>query len=42
VHVVDLDGSFSGARVNVEAVQAIVAAGLKVELGGGLRDEATV
>ena len=42
VHVVDLDGSFSGERVNVEAVQAIVAAGLKVELGGGLRDEATV
>jgi len=42
VHVVDLDGSFSGARVNTEAVQAIVAAGLKVELGGGLRDEGTV
>lgn len=42
VHVVDLDGSFSGARVNVEAVQAIVAAGLKVELGGGIRDEAAV
>lgn len=42
VHVVDLDGSFSGSRGNIEAVQAIVAAGLKVELGGGLRDAATV
>lgn len=42
VHVVDLDGSFSGERRNIEAVQAIVAAGLKVELGGGLRDEAAV
>jgi phosphoribosylformimino-5-aminoimidazole carboxamide ribotide isomerase len=42
VHVVDLDGAFSGERANVEAVAAIVASGLKIQLGGGLRDEQTV
>lgn len=42
VHVVDLDGAFSGERANAEAVKAIVASGLKIQLGGGLRDEETV
>jgi phosphoribosylformimino-5-aminoimidazole carboxamide ribotide isomerase len=42
VHVVDLDGAFKGEPANAAAVRAIVAAGLRVELGGGLRDAATV
>jgi phosphoribosylformimino-5-aminoimidazole carboxamide ribotide isomerase len=42
VHVVDLDGAFQGERANAAAVRAIVGAGMKVELGGGLRDAATV
>jgi phosphoribosylformimino-5-aminoimidazole carboxamide ribotide isomerase len=37
VHVVDLDGAFSGSATNREAVRAIVASGLRVQLGGGLR-----
>jgi phosphoribosylformimino-5-aminoimidazole carboxamide ribotide isomerase len=42
VHVVDLDGAFKGEPANTAAVRAIVGSGLKVELGGGLRDAATV
>lgn len=42
VHVVDLDGAFRGVPANGDAVQGIVAAGMNVQLGGGLRDEATV
>jgi phosphoribosylformimino-5-aminoimidazole carboxamide ribotide isomerase len=42
VHVVDLDGAFAGEPVNLAAVQAIVALGLKVQLGGGLRTRAAV
>jgi phosphoribosylformimino-5-aminoimidazole carboxamide ribotide isomerase len=38
IHVVDLDGAFGGEPRNRGAVEAIVAAGLKVELGGGMRD----
>ena len=42
VHVVDLDGAFTGVPQNLAAVQAIVALGLKVQLGGGLRTRAAV
>ena len=42
VHVVDLDGAFAGEPQNFAAVRAIVAAGMKVELGGGLRTRAAV
>lgn len=39
IHVVDLDGAFSGKRENREAVARIVAAaGVPVQLGGGVRD----
>lgn len=37
VHVVDLDGAFTGEQANAEAVEAILESGLKVELGGGIR-----
>lgn len=37
VHVVDLDGAFTGEQSNRAAVEAILAEGLRVELGGGLR-----
>lgn len=42
VHVVDLDGAFSGEPVNTEVVSRIVALGMKVQLGGGLRNHASV
>ncbi len=42
VHVVDLDGAFAGESKNLNAVRAITALGLNVELGGGLRDRIAV
>ncbi len=42
VHVVDLDGAFAGEPQNLAVVQKIVALGLKVQLGGGLRTRAAV
>lgn len=42
VHVVDLDGAFAGEPRNLEKVAAIVALGLKVQLGGGLRTRDSV
>jgi len=42
VHVVDLDGAFAGEPKNLAAVQAIVAVGMKVQLGGGLRTRVAV
>jgi len=37
VHVVDLDGAFTGRQANGPAVEDILESGLKVELGGGIR-----
>jgi phosphoribosylformimino-5-aminoimidazole carboxamide ribotide isomerase len=42
VHMVDLDGAFAGESRNLPAVQAVVALGLKVQLGGGLRTREAV
>lgn len=43
IHVVDLDGAFAGKPRNAAAVEAIVkAVPVKVQLGGGIRDEATL
>jgi phosphoribosylformimino-5-aminoimidazole carboxamide ribotide isomerase len=42
VHVVDLDGAFTGEPRNLAPVAGIVAQGLKVQLGGGLRTRAAV
>ena len=43
LHVVDLDGAASGKPRNIAVVEAIVKqVGLPVQLGGGIRDEATV
>ncbi|MEO1264649.1 MAG: 1-(5-phosphoribosyl)-5-[(5-phosphoribosylamino)methylideneamino]imidazole-4-carboxamide isomerase [Pseudomonadota bacterium] len=43
IHVVDLDGAFAGAPRNAEAVQAIRGAvDLPIQLGGGIRDLATI
>jgi len=42
VHVVDLDGAFAGEPANLDKVAAIVAVGMKVQLGGGLRTRAAV
>lgn len=41
IHVVDLDGAFSGRAENRRALAAILATGVEVELGGGVRDLAT-
>ena len=43
LHVVDLDGAFTGDSKNLHAVEQIVrSSGLQVQLGGGMRDEATI
>ncbi len=42
VHVVDLDGAFAGEPRNLEVVRRIADLGLKVQLGGGLRNRVTV
>jgi phosphoribosylformimino-5-aminoimidazole carboxamide ribotide isomerase len=43
LHVVDLNGAFAGRPVNAAAVEAILAAvTIPVQLGGGIRDLATV
>ena len=38
IHVVDLNGAFQGKSINSTSVEAILKAGLPVELGGGIRD----
>lgn len=42
VHVVDLDGAFSGESKNLSVVRAIAAVGLKVQLGGGMRSRLAI
>jgi phosphoribosylformimino-5-aminoimidazole carboxamide ribotide isomerase len=43
LHLVDLDGAKAGKPVNTEAVRAIVKAiGVPCQLGGGVRDDASV
>jgi phosphoribosylformimino-5-aminoimidazole carboxamide ribotide isomerase len=43
LHVVDLDGAFAGTPVNAQAVKRILSVtGMKVQLGGGVRDMRTV
>jgi phosphoribosylformimino-5-aminoimidazole carboxamide ribotide isomerase len=43
LHVVDLDGAFAGRSMNAAAVGAILAAaGVPVQLGGGIRDRAAI
>ncbi|MDQ6964272.1 MAG: 1-(5-phosphoribosyl)-5-[(5-phosphoribosylamino)methylideneamino]imidazole-4-carboxamide isomerase [Mariprofundales bacterium] len=43
LHLVDLDGAFAGKPENMAAVEAICAAvDIPVQLGGGLRDMATI
>ena len=43
LHVVDLDGAFAGKPVNVAAIERILEViGIPVQLGGGVRDMATV
>ena len=43
LHVVDLDGAKAGRPVNTETIASIAGLGLlKVEVGGGLRDETSI
>jgi phosphoribosylformimino-5-aminoimidazole carboxamide ribotide isomerase len=43
LHLVDLDGAFAGRPVNAAAVERIITAvKVPVQLGGGIRDRATV
>lgn len=43
LHLVDLDGAFAGKPMNAAAVRAIrQAITLPIQLGGGIRDEATI
>ena len=38
IHVVDLDGAFGGAPLNLPILQRIAALGPKIQFGGGMRD----
>jgi len=43
LHIVDLDGAFAGRPMNAAAVERILAAvKIPVQLGGGIRDRATI
>lgn len=43
LHLVDLDGAFAGEAVNFRAIERIVkSTRLRVEVGGGIRDEARI
>jgi phosphoribosylformimino-5-aminoimidazole carboxamide ribotide isomerase len=42
VHVVDLDGAFTGEPKNLAVVERVAALGLSVQLGGGLRTRTSV
>jgi phosphoribosylformimino-5-aminoimidazole carboxamide ribotide isomerase len=43
LHIVDLDGAFAGKPMNAAAVERIIAAvRIPVQLGGGIRDRATI
>ncbi|MGA1019806.1 MAG: 1-(5-phosphoribosyl)-5-[(5-phosphoribosylamino)methylideneamino]imidazole-4-carboxamide isomerase [Candidatus Puniceispirillales bacterium] len=42
IHCVDLDGAVAGTPVNTDAVAAILKTGLKLQLGGGIRDMARI
>lgn len=42
IHVVDLDGAFRGHPINMKALENIVALGVAVEFGGGVRDLQTI
>jgi phosphoribosylformimino-5-aminoimidazole carboxamide ribotide isomerase len=43
LHVVDLDGAFAGRPMNADAVEAMLkAVAMPVQLGGGIRDLATI
>ncbi len=43
VHVINLSGAFNeDARANLKALESILAVGMLVELGGGIRDQGTI
>jgi len=43
LHVVDLDGAFTGSSENLDAVREILEVdGMSVQLGGGMRDESVI
>jgi phosphoribosylformimino-5-aminoimidazole carboxamide ribotide isomerase len=43
LHIVDLDGAFAGKPMNAAAVERVLAAvDIPVQLGGGIRDRATI
>jgi len=43
IHIVDLDGAFSGAQANLESIASIrKAVDIPLEIGGGIRDMETV
>jgi len=42
LHVVDLDGAFTGKPAHLEVIARIAALGCQVQVGGGIRDEAVI
>ncbi|MDR2503233.1 MAG: 1-(5-phosphoribosyl)-5-[(5-phosphoribosylamino)methylideneamino]imidazole-4-carboxamide isomerase [Deltaproteobacteria bacterium] len=41
LHVIDLDGAFQGSPVNLKLISAICSLPVRVQVGGGIRDEET-
>ncbi|MGB8213319.1 MAG: 1-(5-phosphoribosyl)-5-[(5-phosphoribosylamino)methylideneamino] imidazole-4-carboxamide isomerase [Anaerolineales bacterium] len=43
LHVINLDGAFGdGTRLTMQALAAVLSTGLKVEFGGGIRDQVSI
>lgn len=42
LHVVDLDGAFTGKPAHLDVIERIAALGCKIQVGGGMRDEEVV
>lgn len=42
LHVVDLDGAAEGRPANLALIRTITAEGLRIQLGGGIRDDASL
>lgn len=42
LHVIDLNGARAGAPTNLEAIRRLSSLGIRIQFGGGVRDEATI
>lgn len=42
IHMVDLDGAFTGKTPNFEVIKSVVSEGISVEVGGGIRSKEAI